>query len=234
MTDRAPRIIAFAGSLRAGSYNKRLILNMVEGARQAGAEVRLLDLADYPVPTYNADIYDSESADPHALLDRGEAIGPPHREPMPEGLLRIKEQFRWADGVLIATPEYMRTFPGALHNLLDWMTRLAPGESVSENFIDKVVGIGCACLDGGGVSSMRDLQRHLIGLGFFVVPVGLPVHVTTMEEVFDADGRLRNDYQRADAEMTGKRVADVCRALAGTPVSTFQPIVPQAADTSVE
>jgi len=113
MPERAPRVIAFAGSLRTGSYNKALAVNLAAGARDAGAEVRILDLADFPMPVYNADIYDSKAGDPHALFDRGERVGGPHAIPMPPGLLAFKEHVRWSDGWLIAAPEHNRTFPAA-------------------------------------------------------------------------------------------------------------------------
>jgi NAD(P)H-dependent FMN reductase len=47
MTATAPRLLAFAGSLRQGSFNRRLIHVLAEGARNAGAEVTLIELRDY-------------------------------------------------------------------------------------------------------------------------------------------------------------------------------------------
>lgn len=44
-----PRILAFAGSARKDSYNARLVRIAAEGARQAGAEVSVLELKDYPL-----------------------------------------------------------------------------------------------------------------------------------------------------------------------------------------
>jgi NADPH-dependent FMN reductase len=71
MEDRAPRIIAFAGSLRADSNNERLARDMAAGAESTGAHVRVLDLEDYPLPVRDADLYDSVNGDPHALHDAG-------------------------------------------------------------------------------------------------------------------------------------------------------------------
>ena len=51
MSNKA-RIIAFAGSTRKDSYNKKLVKIAVEGAKEAGAEVTHIDLEDYPMPIF--------------------------------------------------------------------------------------------------------------------------------------------------------------------------------------
>jgi hypothetical protein len=56
MTATATRLLAFAGSLRDGWYNRRLLPVLAEGARVAGARVTLIELRDYPVPVYDGDI----------------------------------------------------------------------------------------------------------------------------------------------------------------------------------
>jgi NAD(P)H-dependent FMN reductase len=217
---RPPRIIAFAGSLRSGSYNKALACNLAAGARDAGADVRVLDLADFPIPVYNADAYDSKAGDPHALFDRsvskdgpnallerGPMVGGPHAIPMPEGLLAFKEHVHWSDGWLIATPEHNRTYPAALHNLVDWLTRLAPGESPLDNFTYKVVGVASAAYEGGGVTAILDVKRLLVGLGCLVVPGGNAITITSYDEMYDDVGTLRDPDQRREAERVGRRVA---------------------------
>ena len=56
MPDSPPRLLAFAGSLRQGSYNRRLVHVLAEGAREAGAAVTLIELRDYALPIYDGDI----------------------------------------------------------------------------------------------------------------------------------------------------------------------------------
>jgi len=51
-----PRLLAFAASLRRDSFNRRLLPVLVAGARDAGAEVTVIDLADYPLPIYDGDL----------------------------------------------------------------------------------------------------------------------------------------------------------------------------------
>jgi len=48
-----PKILAFAGSLRRDSWNKKLIKIAADGAREADADVTLIDMKDYPLPVYD-------------------------------------------------------------------------------------------------------------------------------------------------------------------------------------
>jgi NAD(P)H-dependent FMN reductase len=47
-----PKILAFAGSTRAESYNKKLVKIAAASAQAAGAEVTYLDLRDIPMPLF--------------------------------------------------------------------------------------------------------------------------------------------------------------------------------------
>ena len=80
-----PRILAFAGSARADSSNKRLIKIAAAGAARAGAAVELIDLADFPMPLFDQDLE--------------------VRERMPPAARRFKELLVAHDGFLIASPE---------------------------------------------------------------------------------------------------------------------------------
>jgi NAD(P)H-dependent FMN reductase len=51
-----PRILAFAGSLRRESFNKKLVPIAAKAARDAGAEVTLIDLKDFPLPVFDQDL----------------------------------------------------------------------------------------------------------------------------------------------------------------------------------
>ena len=51
-----PKILAFAGSTRKESFNKKLVKVAADAARAAGAQVTYLDLRDLPMPLYDADL----------------------------------------------------------------------------------------------------------------------------------------------------------------------------------
>lgn len=105
MTERpsatGQRILGFAGSLRAGSYNRELLRAAAEEAPD-GVTIETFDLAD--IPLYNQDVE-----------DRGD----------PSEVAEFKEAISRCDGVLISTPEYQHGMTGVLKNALDWASRPA-------------------------------------------------------------------------------------------------------------
>src|SRR5438128_1846133 len=105
----APRILAFAGSLRNDSYNKKLVQIAAASARRAGAEVTCIDLKDYPLPIYDGDIEAASG--------------------IPENGQKLKKLFLEHDGLLIAAPEYNSSISAALKNTIDWVSRPVPGET---------------------------------------------------------------------------------------------------------
>jgi chromate reductase len=215
---RPPRIIAFAGSLRTESYNKKLAHAMASGADLAGADVRLLDLKDYPVPVLDADLFDAYNSDPHRLFDEGGRVGPPHEVPLPEGLLRLKEHARWADGWLVATPEYGGSIPGMLKNLIDWLTRLAPGEAPLDNFTYKLVARACVCLEGNGHGALAELTRLITTLGGIVLP-GNDVFYAA-DDLFDSEGQFQDPANARAAARIGRRLDRAIRSFRGLASAT--------------
>jgi chromate reductase, NAD(P)H dehydrogenase (quinone) len=81
-----PKILAFAGSARQDSYNKKLVRVAAAGAQAAGVEVTLVDLRDFPMPIYDGD------------LEAHEGI--------PENALKFRHLMKVHHGLLIASPEY--------------------------------------------------------------------------------------------------------------------------------
>jgi NAD(P)H-dependent FMN reductase len=103
-----PRVLAFAGSTRMDSFNKWLVPFAVKGARDAGAEVTLIDLKDFPLPPFDQDL-EAE----HGMPDNG---------------TKLKQLFIDHDGLLIASAEYNSSITAVLKNAIDWVSRPAPHE----------------------------------------------------------------------------------------------------------
>ncbi len=100
----ADKVVAFAGSLRRGSFNQALI-HAAQELTPDGMTVELIEIAE--LPFYNADV---------------EAEGDPL------SVVAFKTSLYNADGILIATPEYNDGIPGVLTTAIDWGSRL-PGRS---------------------------------------------------------------------------------------------------------
>ena len=162
------RILAFAGSLREGSLNKKLVRLAAGAARDAGAEVTEIDLRDYPMPFYDGDIESREGIAGHAG--------------------RFKALMLAHDGMLIATPEYNRTISGVLKNAIDWASRAAPGEPGLAAFTGKTIGIMSASPGAiGGLVALMHLRGVLGTIGSLVVPQQLAL--AKAGEAFDEAGR---------------------------------------------
>lgn len=166
------KILVFAGSARKASVNKKLAAVAAETARAAGAEVTLIDLADYPAPVYDGDI------------EAGEGI--------PKTIRDLKTLIAAHDGMVIVTPEYNGCVPPLLVNSLDWASRPEGDEVSCAVFAGKKVAIAAASPGGlGGVRVIPRLRDFLAELGAVTVPgfVTLPGAFSA----FDDEGKLTNE-----------------------------------------
>lgn len=189
----APRLLAFAGSLRRDSFNRRLIHVLAAGAREAGAEVTVIELRDYPLPIYDGDIEDAG---------------------MPEHVRRLQALLATHHGLLMATPEYNGAVPALLKNTLDWISRpTADGGAGTALFDGKPAGIVAASPGAlGGLRALIALRDSLAKLGLWVAPA--QVAVGRAGEAFDGSGDLADARQRRAVHAVGARVASAARRLA--------------------
>lgn len=101
MSDRKYKVLGISGSLRAESYNRKMLLAAQELAPEELA-IDIFDLAS--IPPYDPDL--EAKGDPPAVVE-------------------FKERVRLADALLISTPEYNYGIPGMLKNAIDWLSRPA-------------------------------------------------------------------------------------------------------------
>ena len=162
------RILAISGSLRRGSHNT-MLLRAAGGLLAPEHELVFWDgLRD--VPPYDEDS-DAEQA------------------PAPVSALR--EAVRAADAVLIATPEYNSSIPGALKNALDWASR----PFATNAFRNKPVAvIGSSAGMFGAVWAQAELRKVLAAMGARVADVEVAVGHST--DKFDDDGNLLDENVR--------------------------------------
>ena len=146
---RPLRILGLPGSLRSGSYNRRLL----ELAQSVAPPT--IDLPIYgdmgSIPLFNEDL-------------EGEMHAPP------EAVARLRTAIAAADAVLIATPEYNQSMPGVLKNAIDWLSRPAP----SSAFSGKPVALcGITTGEWGTRLSQAALRQTLFATGARLVPLHL-------------------------------------------------------------
>ena len=166
------RVLGISGSLRRDSYNHALLRQAAERL-PAGAELVEFDRLR-EIPPYDADLEQDGT-------------------PVPEAVEALREAMREADAVLIATPEYNHSIPGALKNALDWASRPA-GESALMGTPAAVIGASTGMF--GAVWAQAELRKVLGALGGRVVEEELPIpHAAQVYE----DGRLQLGPEQTEA-----------------------------------
>lgn len=189
------KILAFAGSLRENSYNKRVVKVAIEGAKRAGAEVTYIDLKDYTMPIYNADDQQANG--------------------FPENALKFQRLLSKHDGLLIASPEYNASLPGGLKNAIDWASRQSDEFKMGEVFKGKIGAIMTASPGGfGGIRCLGHLRSVLTILLVNVLPS--EIAVGKVNEMFDGNGEeMTDEKMKKLLESLGESLVDMLRKTHG-------------------
>ncbi|MEH2087346.1 NADPH-dependent FMN reductase [Nostoc sp.] len=177
-----PKILAFAGSTRIDSYNKKLVKIAAAGAKAAGAEVTYIDLRDLPLPLFDEDLEAQEGLPANARIFKD---------------LMISHQ-----GLLIASPEYNSSLTAVLKNAIDWASRPAPNEAPLAAFAGKVATIMSTSPGAlGGLRGLVHLRSILGNIKVLVLPD--QIAVSKAYEAFNADGTLKDPKQQQSIEQLG-------------------------------
>jgi chromate reductase, NAD(P)H dehydrogenase (quinone) len=157
------RILGISGSLRRESHNTAL-LRAAAKLLPPGAELELYDGLK-AIPPYDED-------DDRAGGDRS--------------VDALKAAVAGADAVLLATPEYNGSIPGALKNALDWVSRPYATNPMRGK---PVAVVGASTGMFGAVWAQAELRKVLQTMGAQVVDRELPVMQAQVQ--FDEYGALR-------------------------------------------
>ncbi len=184
-----PRILAFAGSTRTGSYNKMLVKIAAAGAVEAGAAVTVIDLRDYPLPLFDQDLEASSG--------------------MPENARKLKNLMREHDGFLISAPEYNSSITGVLKNAIDWASRTETDDEPSlVAYVGKTAALMSASPGGlGGLRGLVHLRSILGNIGVLVLPDQVSIH--SAYEAFDDAGNLKDQRKQAQIHSLGRQLAEL-------------------------
>ena len=183
MDNKEFRILALAGSLRQGSYNRGLLHAAGELAPD-WVKVQFFDIGT--LPFFNEDL---------------EAAGDP------EAVRHFKEAIIRANAILIATPEYNGAVPGVLANAIDWASR-PTGRSVLRN--KPVAVMGAVLGKSGSANAQAALRGVLSRVGAVVVP-DPQVLVPHASKLFDEQVNLRDEDTHEEVRQLVEAVAHWCR-----------------------
>lgn len=180
------KILAFSGSTRADSYNKKLVHEAAEIARKRGASVTVIDLKDYPMPFYDADL---------------EA-----KQGMPENAKKLRDLMIASNSMIISTPEYNASLSAVLKNALDWASRDENGKPSRAAFGGKKVAIMSASPGrGGGARALMHLRAIIEDIGGEVLQQ--QISVANAHTIFGDKGMVENNVLKKQIQ------TEVCQLL---------------------
>ncbi len=169
MPDRIREVAVLVGSLRAGSFNRKMAHALAD---VAPAQLRLTIVEIGTLPFYNED--DEKPEPPATWVAFREAIGR-------------------ADAVLFVTPEYNRSVPAVLKNAIDVGSR-PKAHNVWDGKPGAVVSVTQGAL--GAFGANHHLRQSLVAVN---VPAmaGPEAYIGGAAKLFDAEGNLVNEDTRA-------------------------------------
>jgi chromate reductase len=177
------QLVGFAGSLRAGSFN-RALLATAKRVMPEGSALRVLAIDE--VPLYNGD------------LEAGQGV--------PPAVESIKNEIAEADGLVIATPEYNGGIPGVAKNVIDWVSR--PAGDLPRITYGKPVALMGATPGGLGTTlSQVAWLQVLRTLRMRVWVAGGPFYVSGARNSFDETGQANSELSERLASYMAAFVA---------------------------
>lgn len=165
----AKKIAVFVGSLRKGSFNRKMAHALMKIA-PAALQLEIVEIGDLPL--YNQD-----------LDDEGR---------LPAQWTAFRERVKGYDGVLFITPEYNRSVPGVLKNAIDVGSR-PYGKSVWTGKPGAIVSVSPGAI--GAFGANHHLRQSMV---FLDVPMmQMPeAYIGQAATLFNAEGGFTNEGTR--------------------------------------
>ncbi|MCZ6678088.1 MAG: NAD(P)H-dependent oxidoreductase [Candidatus Poribacteria bacterium] len=171
------RVVGLCGSIRSGSYTRRVVNLALSGATEVGAQTELIDLREYQL-MFCGEI--EEEAD------------------YPPDVSKLCQKVQGAQGIILGTPEYHGSFSGVIKNAIDLMG--------FDEFSGKMVGlVGVSGGSMGALNALSALRTVGRQLHAWVVPS--QATVPQASEAFDDDGNLLDKRLEKRITDVGREVA---------------------------
>ncbi len=183
------RVVGIGGTLREGSTCLGALQRALEGAREAGAETRLLDLRDLDLPMYEPGL---------SLADYGPEVG------------RFIEEVREADALILSTAAYHGTLAGVTKNALDFTQFLARDE---RPYLEGRV-VGLISTSGGerAAANTTDALVHVVHALRGVVAPSM-VTIPRARRHSDGEGNITDESYGGRLERLGRLVVEMAEGL---------------------
>ena len=165
------KVVAIAGSTREGAYSKKLAKQAAAMATQLGAKVTFVDLRDYPMPLYDADVEAAQG--------------------MPESAQRLRRLILESQAIIITTPQYNDSIPAVLKNAIDWISRTEDGKRDHHPLTGRKIALmSTSPGKKGGTKALVHLKDIIGELDGTIVKQ--TVSVGNASTAFSAEGELTN------------------------------------------
>ncbi|MCW1912089.1 NAD(P)H-dependent oxidoreductase [Luteolibacter sp. GHJ8] len=167
------KLLILPGSARRESFNRKLAGIAAKIAAEAGAEVDLVDPADFRLPLYDAELEEAEG--------------------LPENAKALKQKFIAAHAILFASPEYNSSITPLMKNTIDWVSRTETDDEPDlVAYRGKVAGLISASPGGfGGMRGLVHLRSILGNIGVLVT--AKQFCLASAYDKFDQHGALKNE-----------------------------------------
>ncbi|GAC13430.1 NADPH-dependent FMN reductase [Aliiglaciecola lipolytica] len=186
------KIVAFSGSGRRDSVNKKVVAVAAKGAEEAGAQVTIVNLEDFNLPIFTEDLEAEKGMDPNAQ--------------------KFKELLMDSDGFLISSPEYNSSYSALFKNAIDWASRKIEGETPLQAYRGKVAGIMAASPGSiGGMRVLVTLRMLMENLGTMVLPDQKAISDAFSK--FDENGKISDEKIEKALKNIGKTLVETCHKL---------------------
>jgi NAD(P)H-dependent FMN reductase len=187
------KLLILPGSARRDSYNRKLAGIAAKIASDAGADVDLVDPADFRLPLYDAEMEEAEG--------------------LPANAKALKEKFIAAQAILFVSPEYNSSITPLLKNIIDWVSRTeSDDEPDLVAYKGKVAGLLAASPGAlGGLRGLVHLRSILGNIGVLVVPNQFAL--AKAYDKFDEGGQLKDPKELESVRGVVAKVLEVAGKL---------------------
>jgi FMN reductase len=175
-------VVGIGGSIRTDSQSERALHIALSGAEEAGAKITMLTGSQLVLPFYDPSVPDR-----------------------PPDAIRLIEELRAADGVLLVSPGYHGTVSGLVKNALDYAEDLRYDR---RPYLDGRA-VGCVAAAFGwqaAVSTLTALRSIVHALRGWPTPLGAAVN--SKQVTFDEEGGCSDDNVVETLREIGRQVVE--------------------------